>query len=301
MLGGKIGVDLFIIISGYFLVNAKNINIKKDKIKKLILPVWIYSIIFLMIAIAFKLDISLGKIASSIFPVIFVNYWFITDYIILYFLAPYLNRLLDNLEKKEHFRLMIILMLITSIIPTFVPGSMKILKNNMLLFIFLYVTSSYVRKYPMDSEKRFGKYLFWMSSMVLISSMVILNILADRLNSETLYSHSAYFASDYSFIIYLIALGMFLWVKNWKIRPNKVINTIATTTFGIYLIHDNPFMRELIWIKLLNLPSLIYTNWWTILLAAIIVCTIYFVICILIGLVRQKLFQKILFRKVKNM
>ena len=30
---------------------------------------------------------------------------------------------------------------------------------------------------------------------------------------------------------------------------HKWINLAATATFGVYLIHDNPFMRELLWFK----------------------------------------------------
>lgn len=296
--GGKIGVDLFVIITSYFLVNSTlDYRKQKFKITRLAHPVWFYSIVMLIIAILFDLNIGIKSFLQSILPIIFVNYWFITDYIILYVLTPYLNKVINSISQKQHLILLIFLMFITSFCPTFLPSSMSGAANNLMLFFSLYITGTYIRKYPFEKEKKIGIILTIIGSILLTLSFVVLNLLSYLFNSKLLYANSAYFAHDYSFIIYIIAIGLFLWGKNWKLKPNKVINTIAATTLGVYLLHDNQFMRQIIWINFLDLPKLIDGPWFNIVIAAIIICPIYFIICALIEFCRQRVFMKIFYKK----
>ena len=72
---GEIGVNIFMIISGYFLIN-KN-QIEKKKIFKLIFEIYLYS--FLAIAILFLFNKYTFDI-KDIFPINFSYYWYITYY-----------------------------------------------------------------------------------------------------------------------------------------------------------------------------------------------------------------------------
>ena len=50
-----------------------------------------------------------------------------------------------------------------------------------------------------------------------------------------------------------IAEPSFIWFKNIKIRQNRIINSIAASTFGIFLIHANSTaMRQWLWVDTLN-------------------------------------------------
>lgn len=40
---------------------------------------------------------------------------------------------------------------------------------------------------------------------------------------------------------------LFHFFKNLNIRTNRLINTIASTTLGIYLIHDSSIVRQILW------------------------------------------------------
>ena len=77
---GKIGVNVFVIISAYFMITGK-FNIKKYF--KLFGQVLFYSLgIFLIVEIFLKNDLYVGlsQISKSLFPVLSSHYWFITDY-----------------------------------------------------------------------------------------------------------------------------------------------------------------------------------------------------------------------------
>jgi hypothetical protein len=56
--------------------------------------------------------------------------------------------------------------------------------------------------------------------------------------------------------------------------------------FGVYLIHDNPFVRELLWNKIIN-NSYYNSNGATYLIYGIIVSLSIFFICILIDSIKR--------------
>ena len=90
--------------------------------------------------------------------------------------------------------------------------------------------------------------------------------------------------------IFIISVLFFIGFLNVKIKYNKVINVIATTTFGIYLIHDNSYVREFLW-KVLFKNALFSKD---ILLIPYSLCVIVvvFFICCLIELFRIYVLEK---------
>lgn len=63
------------------------------------------------------------------------------------------------------------------------------------------------------------------------------------LGNECLYNY-------YSITILFAAICLFILFLNIKIESkllNKIIPFVSSTTFGIYLIHENPEVRDLLW------------------------------------------------------
>lgn len=76
-----------------------------------------------------------------------------------------------------------------------------------------------------------------------------------------------------------------MFFNNLKIKNSKTINTIASTTFGVLLIHANSdTMRQRLWKDTLNNVGAYYTNYTY--LHAILSVTLVFVTCSLIDLLR---------------
>ena len=92
-----------------------------------------------------------------------------------------------------------------------------------------------------------------------------------------------------------VAIGvlLFLVFRNWKIGYSKVINTVASTTFGVLLIHANSdAMRQWLWKDVLCVPGFISYPFTT-LIGTSLVCIIgVFVVCSLIDLLRIKLVER---------
>ena len=89
----------------------------------------------------------------------------------------------------------------------------------------------------------------------------------------------------------LAVIFLFEFCKGLKIGNCKIINTIASTTFGIYLIHDSSVGRQFIWNKIFHCLDYQYNSRYFPILA-IATVLIVFVSCSILDLLRKVLFEK---------
>ena len=97
------------------------------------------------------------------------------------------------------------------------------------------------------------------------------------------------------FVILAVVIGMLLFLvfRNWKIGNNKVINTIASTTFGVLLIHANSdTMRSWLWKDLLDVPGLASCSFAMLIWKSLAYVTSVFAVCSFIELLRIKCVEK---------
>ena len=84
---------------------------------------------------------------------------------------------------------------------------------------------------------------------------------------------------------------MFYYFTRKQEKSNKIINTIASNVFAVYLISDNNYIRSIIWNKLFNVSS--YINSYYLILNLIISVLFIFIICIIIEVLRKMTIEKI--------
>lgn len=286
-IGGKIGVDIFILITGYFMVRSK-FNIKK--LIKLVFEIWTYSIIIML----FEYILKIGEIniKASIFPITYELYWFATTYVLLYILSPFINKLVENINKDTFIKLLLLLILIQVIIPTFMNARLNF--SNLTWFITLYLLGAYMRIYEIQAlkNKKRNKIALILCIIIILTSIIIIDLLSQTI--PRLKSFALYLAGMNKLPIVMISIILFYTFANKKIEYNKWINTVAASTFGVYLIHDNPFMRNMIWRELLNGRMLKESPYLIIYL--IIATLLVFTIATLIDQVRKNTIEKISFK-----
>lgn len=115
---GELGVNLFVLIMGYFMINSE---FKIKKILLLLLEVLFYHLATLLIASRLGIyEFPKGRALFLLFfPTILNTYWFITAYIILYILSPYLNQFVKSCSKSMLKKFLMTVLVIYSVIPTF--------------------------------------------------------------------------------------------------------------------------------------------------------------------------------------
>lgn len=100
-----------------------------------------------------------------------------------------------------------------------------------------------------------------------------------------------------SFLILILAYCIFIAFINKKEYSNSLINSIASSTLGIYLIHDNVIMRKVMWNKI-NIRTIIKSKFFW-LYEIEIVIGIY-IACLLIDVIRKKVIEEKLIKLVEE-
>ena len=92
---GVMAVNVFVIRSGYF-----GIKLKWEKIFRFVLRTCFYTWMGLLIGIAFDVhQLNIIKDITLVFPVLTKTYWYITAYLALCILSPYINVFLKAVDK----------------------------------------------------------------------------------------------------------------------------------------------------------------------------------------------------------
>lgn len=300
----ELGVNLFILITGYFMVTGK-FSVKK--LIYLIIEVNFYYLLSILIGQKLgTIQLTTAKDYMMIFfPTIHARYWFITAYIIVYILSPYLNILIQNMKKKEYQRLLMILLLIWCIIPT-IFGVFYNTTENMLFYsrliwlIVMYLVGAYIKLYPIEifSKKRNSILCTILTFTCMLVSIVIIykfkNIF-EKLGTTEI----AYFWTPNTMLMFLLSVSIFEIFLNIKMKSIKIVNIIASTTLGIYMIHDGVLQRY-IWDTIFKTTEHLSNNSWKIIIDIMIATIIIFIVGTIIDLIRQFI-EKITIKKILDL
>ena len=226
---------------------------------------------------------------ASFLPFLTNQNWYASAYLIFYPLSIYANKLLQNLERKEHFNLCIILIIISAGLSS-IPLQKAFDPDYLIYFFTFYFIANYIKKYNPSCFNNFRKNLI--ISICLISFFVL------WANGIYYVSKCIKFVSNYyNFFVSLIindllkvitAIYIFCTFRELKLKQNKIINLIGGCTFGIYLIHNNRTFKHYMWFELFNTQSYIESLYLPLYCLSCVV--ILLVIGTLIELVRQKFF-----------
>lgn len=215
---GKIAVNVYVLISGYFLINGK---FNFSKFINLVLEAVFFSV--LLYFASCKVDLKEFKyedLIYCVFPISTRRYWFMQMYVFLYMLSPFLNKLLKKIGETEYLIMLLALLFIQVQMPysnnSFFTDTLlsRYQIAELLWFITLYAIAGYIRLYPsaVFNKKRIAIPLLVFSFYIIILGNYKLKV--------------AWF--DMRNVLVLISsLSLFCTFKNIKMKSNKVINFIS--------------------------------------------------------------------------
>lgn len=309
---GNLGNYLFIFISGYFISDSR---FSWKKVFQIWFQVFSISIIIGLIFYFFHIQIISGNVnflgfstesiklstkqfsggdfIRSLFPTLFGNNWFASTYLLFYMFTPFLNELNRVIDEKKHRYLIIVMALVGTVI-YMVPGQGIFESNNLFYFILGYFIATYIKKYDPKILKN-QKINFAMSLILIflfvvwITAILILRNKFSVINSRFVEFFSYPFALN-RFPILFCSIFVFAFFKNLKIKYNKIVNLVASTTFGVYLIHENPFFRGVLWHKLFRIDCFIDSKFLFLYMMFAVIIT--FLCCSIIDLLRKNLLER---------
>jgi len=273
-------VNIFVLISGYFMLSAKTTRLKKAV--DLYLVMLFYNLSCLGIAAAAgQYQFSIRELILAVFPFFTGRKWFLETYLILLLIAPFINKLLNCLNKKSHGYLIIIQIMLFSIWPSFF-SSAPILDggSGITNFITLYFISSYIRKYISFQNTKKTRFI----SLAVFAA----SCLAITVSSFLPYFSQRAWAYCYIFNI-LASTALFVFFLNMPKTNLKIVNTIAGTTFGVYILHSMLYFQPLIYHSILHTELYYNSEYQTVHFLLCIV--LLFTVCAIIDYCRQRIWN----------
>lgn len=225
-------VNAFVLLSGYFMTRRSSSNIRK--VVDLFLVLVMYKLFLCLCSEIYHQDFSTHKILASLVP----SNYYAWLYSTVFLLAPFLNIILEKLEKHKLDCFIAILLILFSVIPSIIDylsvrlnievGGLSSISMNgngrgftLVNFVLCYYIGGYLsRKDLTCNGKAFITYI--------LSSLVIFGGMFFNLNH----------ALDYCNIIVIIqSVSFFLMFKNLKIKNHEIVNVLAKSVWGIFVIH----------------------------------------------------------------
>lgn len=278
---GQVGVNLFVLITGYFLIERLDTLINSIKrVLKVYLEVWFYSALTCIIGIIFLHSISLREIVTSFIPVVFNRYWFVTAYVMLMLLVPFINKMVVNITQKQYLYLLVCITIFAEILPI-LNNTIFSLDKAFGDLLAVYLLGGYIRKYRWNIKN-----IYRIPSIILIYLVMLSSIIA--LGKITEFSGNIN-RLTYGLLPFLEAGLIFTIFVEAKPFTNNIINKVASSVFATYLFTETPNMDIIIWQKLFNMSTL--KNPFLIILAGLGIAMILLIITIVIDKCRIFLFK----------
>ncbi len=279
-----VSVNVFVLISGYFLVKSK---FKISKIVKLWLMVVFYMISLYFVSVVFKKnDFSLKTIIKCFMPLLNNNYWFFSAYFVLFLIYPLLNKIINNLSKKESIIVLIGIFLFSYISIRFpldkVMGSGA--GYSVIWFICLYFIGGIIRNTNINFKGYIWIGLFFVGIFFIFANYYI---------PTSIFGYKYFYNSpDYTApAVVFSSVCIFMFFKQIKSKNqilNKSVAKISSTTFGIYLLQENVFVKPYIYFNILKVQNYYAQN--TSILYIFLFVSIIFVCGALFDFIRQIIF-----------
>ena len=238
-------------------------------------------------------QVSLGIVVKSLFPMSTNLWWYATTYAVFLLLYPYYHKALQSLGKaniKKWFAIMFGVWSITTLIPVFDYGA-----NNLCAFVMLYAIVFYIKEFKpaILSSKKLWRKMILLGYGLGFASIIVLNIVGMKIPAAASYA-CYYLRGNYRVLPMLIAVSIFILATQWNLK-SRAINSLAATTFGVYLIHMYPWVQQKLFGEMLNLEKWIRNPFLPLLTIGIVLGL--FVVFSTLEWLRQKLF-KVTFDKI---
>ena len=246
-------VNVFVLITGYFGVNTRGLKIKKGA--ELWLQVLFYSLAMLPIAYALGASISNEYVYASFAPIIHRYYWFFSAYFILFLTIPFLSAMLNGITQKQHLALICGIFVCAYLSSRFDINKVLSFAGgySIIWFMMLFCIGGYLRKYPIKVKRI---YLIALYMFTVVIHMVFRYYLND---TSKLVEKLVYCSTDYTEPLTLLAaVCLFLIFRGIKSNGtilHRFICYIGSCSFGVYLFHETPKIRSVLYTKVFNTPK----------------------------------------------
>lgn len=232
----EVGVDVFVLISGWFGIKPKMISFAK-----LVFQVMFYSVGLFIIM--YSLGVRLPILRTIQLFWMGAGYWFVPAYILLFALSPVLNSFVEH-SNQQSVRNFLIVFFSLELLYGWAFDDFANFDGgySAISFVGLYLLARYLRVYQ-PSVTRWSK-------LKIISVFLVICLLGAVITEISLLSGIPFLAEHVfgkmhiytSPFVIIPSVMMILFFSKMKVQ-SKIINWLAASCFAIFLIHAHLMVR----------------------------------------------------------
>ena len=241
--GGNVGNGVFFALSGYLLYGKD--NVKLEKFVSFFCQALFYTIIFFILYFVLRtrhfsfISINKNQIIGSVFNPI-ASWWFLTVYLMIYVCHPFLNKIGKVLTRKQFCFLLVLLSIVYLVEPNILYRTPY---AGFEKGVFFYLFGEYCAIYTSKHQKYWYLLGIIVSWLIMTGTPFITHIQGYGIVYKCLMC-AVSLIDNYMVIFCCLCLIRFF--EHLEFKTSKFV-PLSQYVFGVYLIHDHPLMRELLW------------------------------------------------------
>lgn len=244
-----VAVNCFVLLTGYFQCTSQ---FKLKRVLSVWLQVAFYSVVLYVATAIYLGSFSISTLIKSGFVMVTEQYWFVTAYLLMYTVSPFLNAMISAMDKRLHkiccCTLLGIFCVASNLAYVYdfsdIDGG-----YTFLWFCILYVVAAYIRKHVHAEAKhrKWGLLCYGLCALGIGLSRFAAHYITTWLLGTPMLT--SFFYSYNSILVVPAAIGLFMAMRtvNLSGKPAKLVGFFAPLAFGVYLIHDHPSIRPMLW------------------------------------------------------
>lgn len=225
-------VDVFAMITGYLYCGRE--SVRYENILNLLATVLFYcvTITLAFLALPGKYFENPNNMKFSLFPMLVGRYWYITCYVLVFVLIPYLNILINRLSRNQFRNLVLILVFLTSALTTCFDEDFFRMQDgySSAWLIVCYFIGAYIKR---ECQNVSAKKCIWI--ILGITAAVFLVAKGGRNGDNFLRM------TQYTSLSVVVMSAMFVMLFSAKpqlfIGGAGVWNTLGRASFDVYILH----------------------------------------------------------------
>ena len=241
--------NAFFLITGWFLLKTK---FSFKKLVSLVSHILILNYILLLVNLVVFRERSLTNIVKQIFPITSNLNWFLSVYVFIYAIGPFLKRMILYLrDRTKTFNALIaVLMFFYSCLGFITP--VNVYANIMMQGIVIVILGNWI-ELQKEKLRTYHPGIIALAGYVLaVFFTLCLRFAANYV--PVLADFDSHFRSNNSPFIIMAAAGLVVLFSNLNFH-SKFVNLIASSVMTTYLIHDNGQFKGHIWFDILRVQN----------------------------------------------
>ena len=266
---GQLAVTTFIIISSWFLLDDTQIQkngygVKVSKALDIVWTSWFYCVLILIVVLAIGVRVPFAIIIEDLFtPFYPKGYWFVATYVVFYVTVPVLRIAASNISDKG---LMYSVIIGTIFVPVYNLAFDGAIGGTLSYFYYLFFLTAYFKRTNENVLKKKCKIVFGFSSILIVSLVCLLSFASSFVGGNALLNQLWRIYNSRNIFTAIQGFSLFFIFMQMKPFTSRIINNIAKTAFGTYLITENIVLRgesgqvSILWNEIFHFSEMYETN-----------------------------------------